>query len=194
MLRVLQENKVRAVGSDKQEEDVDVRIIAATNRDLKARVQEGAFREDLLYRLNVLTIEMPSLRERREDIPELIDLFCEQFNEKYKRNVVGFDAPAIEAMCRYTWPGNVRELENAVKRIVINAPESAFRVHKEDLAKHIIESTDLDMGSGTLKEQVVQFERQKIEEALAQMQGNVKNAARILGIDESTLRRKRGKA
>ena len=189
LLRVLQENKVRAVGSDKQEEEVDVRIIAATNRDLKAMVQEGAFREDLLYRLNVLTIEMPPLRERREDIPDLIDLFCEQFNEKYKRNVVGFGATAIEAMCRYTWPGNVRELEHEVQRIVIAAPQSAFRVHKEDLPRHIIESTDLDTGRGTLKEQVAQFKKQKIQEALAQ--GNVKHAARILDINESTVRRNR---
>ncbi len=191
LLRVLQEKKVRPVGSDKQEEDVDVRIVAATNRDLKARVQEKAFREDLLYRLNVWTIEMPPLRERREDIPELIDLFCEQFNEKYKRNVVGFDAPAIEAMCRYTWPGNVRELEHEVERIVIAAPQSAFRVHKEDIARHIIESSDLDTGSGTLKEQVAQFKKQKIQEILAQTQGSVKRAANILGINESTVSRNR---
>ena len=158
---------------------------------MKAMVQEGAFREDLLYRLNVWTIEMPPLRERREDIPELIDLFCEQFNEKYKRNVVGFDAPAIEAMCRYTWLGNVRELENEVQRIAIAAPQSAFRVHKEDIARHIIESSDLDVGSGTLNEQVAQFKRLKIRETLDQTQGNVKQAARILGIDESTVRRNR---
>ena len=139
LLRVLQEKKMRAVGSDEPEKDIDVRIVAATNRDLESMVREGAFREDLLYRLNALTIYMPPLRELREDIPELIDLFCEQFNEKYKRNVVGFDASAIDAMCRYTWPGNVRELENEVQRIVLDAPRSAFRVHKEDLARHIIE-------------------------------------------------------
>ncbi len=191
LLRVLQEKKVRPLGSDEQEKEVDVRIVAATNRDLKAMVQEGTFREDLLYRLNVLTIDMPPLRERREDIPELIDLFCEQFNEKYKRNVVGFDTPAIEAMCRYTWPGNVRELENEVARIVSDSPQSAFRVHKEDLAKRIIESTDLDTGSGTLKELVAQFKRHTIQETLARTQGNVKNAAKILGIDESTVRRNR---
>ncbi len=191
LLRVLQEKKVRPLGSEEQEEDVDVRIVAATNRDLKAMVREGTFREDLLYRLNVLTIDMPPLRERREDIPELIDLFCEQFNEKYKRNVVGFDAPAIEAMCRYTWPGNVRQLENEVERIVIAAPQSAFRVHKEDLSRQIIESTDLDTGNGTLKELVAQFKRQKIQETLAQTQGNVKQASKILGIDESTVRRNR---
>ncbi len=189
LLRVLQEKKVRPVGGDKQEEDVDVRIVAATNRDLKAMVQDGTFREDLLYRLNVLTIEMPPLRERREDIPELIDLFCEQFNEKYKRNIVGFDAPAIEVMCRYPWPGNVRELEHAVERIAIAAPQSAFRVHKEDLPRHIIEPSDLDMGS-TLEEQVAQFERQKIQEALTQTQGERGPAADILGIHPTTLGRK----
>ena len=190
LLRVLQEKKMRAVGSDEPEKDIDVRIVAATNRDLESMVREGAFREDLLYRLNALTIYMPPLRELREDIPELIDLFCEQFNEKYKRNVVGFDASAIDAMCRYTWPGNVRELENEVQRIVLDAPRSAFRVHKEDLARHIIESTDLDTGSGTLKEQVAQFEKQKIEEALAQTQGERGPAAEMLGIDPTTLGRK----
>ena len=190
LLRVLQEKKMRAVGSDEPEKDIDVRIVAATNRDLESMVREGAFREDLLYRLNALTIYMPPLRELREDIPELIDLFCEQFNEKYNRNVVGFDAPAIEAMCRYTWPGNVRELENEVQRIVIAAPPGAFRVHKENLAKHIIESTDLDTGSGTLKEQVAQFEKQKIEEALVQTQSERGPAAEMLGIDPTTLGRK----
>ena len=190
LLRVLQEKKMRAVGSDEPEKDIDVRIVAATNRDLESMVREGAFREDLLYRLNALTIYMPPLRELREDIPELIDLFCEQFNEKYKRNVVGFDASAIDAMCRYTWPGNVRELENEVQRIVIAAPPGAFRVHREDLPKHIIESTDLDTGSGTLKEQVAQFEKQKIEEALAQTQGERGPAAEMLGIDPTTLGRK----
>ena len=187
LLRVLQENKVRAIGSDEQEENIDVRIVAATNRDLKSLVKQGTFREDLLYRLNVLTIEMPPLRERREDIPQLIDLFCEQFNEKYKRNVVGFDAPAIETMCRYTWPGNVRELEHEVQRIVIAAPQSAFRVHKDDL---LIEPSDLDMGSSTLEAHVAQFEKQKIEEALAQTQGERGPAAEMLGIHPTTLGRK----
>ena len=190
LLRVLQEKKVRAIGSDEQEEEVDVRIVATTNRDLKAMVKQKTFREDLLYRLNVLTIDMPPLRERREDIPELIDLFCGQFNEKYERNVVGFDAPAIEAMRRYPWPGNVRELENEVQRIVIAAPPGAFRVHKEDLAKRIIEPTDLDTGSGTLKEQVAQFEKQKIRDALTQTQGNITQAANMLGVNPSTLNKK----
>ena len=190
LLRVLQEKKVRAIGSDKQEEEVDVRIVAATNRDLEAMVKQGTFREDLLYRLNVLPIDMPPLRERREDIPELIDLFCGQFNEEYKHNVVGFDAPAIEVMRRYNWPGNVRELENEVQRIVIAAPPGAFRVHKEDLDKRIIESTDLDTGSGTLDEQVAQFEKQKIEEALAQTQSNITQAAKMLGLNRSRLSRK----
>ena len=190
LLRVLQEKKVRAVGSDEQEKEVDVRIVAATNRNLETRVREGAFREDLLYRLKVLTIDMPPLRERREDIPELIDLFCGQFNEKHNRNVEGFDASAIDAMCRYVWPGNVRELENEVQRIVLAAPPSAFRVHKKDLDKRIIESTDLDTGSGTLDGQVAQFEKQKIEEALAQTQGNITQAAKMLGLHRSKLSRK----
>ena len=190
LLRVLQEKKVSPVGSDEQEKEVNVRVVAATNRDLKAMVKQGIFREDLLYRLSVWTIDMPPLRERREDIPELIDLFCGQFNEKYERNVVGFDAPAIEAMRRYNWPGNVRELQNEVQRIVIAAPPGAFRVHKEDLPRDIIESTDLDTGSGTLKKQVAQFEKQKIEEVLAQMHGERGPAAEMLGIDPTTLGRK----
>ena len=190
LLRVLQVKKVPVFGSDEQEGKVDVRIVAATNRDLEAMVKQGTFREDLLYRLKVLTIDMPPLRELREDIPELIDLFCGQFNEKHNRNVEGFDALAIDAMCRYAWPGNVRELENEVQRIVIAAPPGAFRVHKEDLDKRIIESTDLDTGSGTLDEQVAQFEKQKIEEALAQTQSNITQAAKILGLNRSKLSRK----
>ena len=93
-------------------------------------------------------------------------------------------------MRRYNWPGNVRELENEVQHIVIAAPPGAFRVHKEDLARHIIESTALDTGSGTLKEQVAQFEKQKIEEALEQTQGERGPAAEMLGIDPTTLGRK----
>lgn len=189
LLRVLQDKKVSPVGHDR-EEKVDVRVVAATNCDLEAMVQEGAFREDLLYRLKVLTIDMPPLRERREDIPELIDLFCKQFNEKYERNVVGFDAPAIEAMRRYSWRGNVRELESEVRRIVIAAPPGAFRAHKEDLDKRIIESTDLDTGSGTLDEQVAQFEKQKIKEALERTQGARGPTAEMLGIHSTTLTRK----
>ena len=192
LLRVLQEKKVSPVGSEEQEKDVDVRVVAATNRDLEARVREGAFREDLLYRLNVLTINMPLLRKRPEDIPELINRFCKEFNKKYKRNVVGFDATAIDAMCLYDWPGNVRELENEVLRIVNNAPpDTAFRVHRENLHPRILESTDLDTGSGTLKEQVAQFEKQKIKEALAQTQGNMTQAAKMLGISRSQVSRKR---
>ena len=191
LLRVIETKKVRPLGSDEQERKVDVRIVAATNRDLDAMVQKGTFREDLWHRLNVWTIEIPPLRERPEDIPELIKLFCEQFNEKYKCNVVGFDAPAIEAMCRYIWPGNVRELKNAVECIIREAPPGAFRVHKEDLANANIKSADLDTGSGTLKELVAQFKRQKIQEILARTQGNIKQAAKILGIDESTVRRNR---
>ncbi len=118
LLRVLQEREFEPLGSTKTVK-VDIRILSATNKDLKEEVKKGAFREDLFYRLNVVPIQLPPLRERKEDIPLLIEHFLKIYNEKNGRHLKGFHPRALDAMMRYPWPGNIRELENAVERAVI---------------------------------------------------------------------------
>ncbi|RLA95000.1 MAG: sigma-54-dependent Fis family transcriptional regulator, partial [Deltaproteobacteria bacterium] len=118
LLRVIEEKRIQRIGSARPI-PVDVRIIAATNMDLKKMVEEGKFRQDLYFRLNVLPIQLPPLRERKDDIPLLLDYFVKKFNEKYRRKVKGFSPEAVEALKQYQWPGNVRELENLVERMVV---------------------------------------------------------------------------
>ena len=194
LLRVLQERKVMPLGSN-HEVDVDVRIIAATNRDLKDIVAQGAFREDLFYRLHIMPISVPPLRVRSEDIPDLIHTFCQKFNAKHNRNVIGMDGDALAALRQYAWPGNVRQLENLIERMVISAPPGAFRIHLSDLPDELRAALqnpapdDVPM-SGTLKEQLVRFETRLIRNALDQNAGVIAWAARTLGVDRSTLSRK----
>ncbi len=120
ILRVLQEQEFERLGGTRTLK-VDVRLIAATNRNLSAMVEAGAFREDLYYRLNVVTIEMPPLRDRKEDIQALTSFFVRRFSGELKKKVDGFDADAIKLLLRYNWPGNVRELENAIERAILLA-------------------------------------------------------------------------
>src|SRR5678815_4169058 len=117
LLRVLQERTVRPVGST-QESSVDVRVLAATNRDVEKDVASGKFRQDLYYRLNVIRIELPPLRDRREDVPLLAERFMRRFSQELGKNVVGFTPDALRALQAYTYPGNVRELENIMERAV----------------------------------------------------------------------------
>jgi Nif-specific regulatory protein len=124
MLRVLQEGEVRAVGSDKARK-VDLRVLAASHRDLDAEVAAGRFRQDLLYRLNVVVIELPPLRARREDIPSLVDRFIERFNEKYRKHIRGMSKEAIDLLYQHPFPGNIRELENEIQRAVVLCPPTA---------------------------------------------------------------------
>ena len=118
LLRVLQEKEIQRVGGEEVLR-VDVRVIAATNRDLKAEIKGGRFREDLYYRLNVVTLAVPALRERREDIPLLAQHFLDSFAEKNRKHIKGFTPQAMDRLVRYDWPGNVRELMNAIERGVI---------------------------------------------------------------------------
>ncbi|MDX2023402.1 MAG: sigma-54 dependent transcriptional regulator [Deltaproteobacteria bacterium] len=118
LLRVLQESEFERVGGIKTIK-VDVRVVAATNRDLQAELQTGAFREDLYYRLNVVPIQLPPLRERTEDIPSLVDHFVAKFNERLKKKIAGVEPDAVEALVNYPWPGNIRELENVIERTVL---------------------------------------------------------------------------
>ncbi len=193
LLRVLQEREVTPVGSDRALK-VDVRIVTATNRDLQKGVQEGTFREDLFYRLNVIPIHLPPLRERREDIPLLIRFFLTRFNGEKKMGVKGFSDDALKVLLRYPWPGNVRELENLVERVVVlkgegtieveDIPERFFSVRAADVAVPQVEVPD---GGIDLKKVVEDFEDQILLSALSRTRWNKNKAAALLGIKRTTL-------
>ncbi len=185
ILRVLQEREIEPLGSTKVIK-VDIRVIAATNKDLKKLVEEGKFREDLYYRLNVIPIYVPPLRERREDIPLLIGYFLDKFSKEYKKEL-SIEPEVIDILTRYHWPGNVRELQNLIERFVILS--SGGVITKRDIPKDILESVE---GKKSLKESPPQenklpstielLERQQIEKALKESGYVIKKAAKILGM------------
>jgi len=190
LLRVIQEKEITPVGSDKTI-GVDVRVIAATNRDLRALAAKKEFREDLYYRLNVVTIEIPPLRQRPEDIPELAFHFLETFAQKNRRSIQGFTPEAMDMLIRYPWYGNVRELMNGVERGVVLARSD--RIAAEDLAFLFPDAA----GEGEKKQEsrdpglenipLAQVEEKAIVSTLAATQGNKSEAARRLGITRKTL-------
>jgi len=174
LLRVIQDREIERLGGEKTIK-VDVRIIAATNRDLKKLVEEGKFREDLYYRLNVIPIHVPPLRERREDIPILIEHFLNEFNKKYSKNV-RFTREALQILLEYDYPGNVRELSNIIERIVIL---NDGRVTPKELPPHLTEKRA--KSKGDLPKFIEETEKKKIIEALEKT-GYVKSrAAKLLG-------------
>ncbi|MFB6346078.1 MAG: sigma 54-interacting transcriptional regulator, partial [bacterium] len=178
----------RRVGSNKAI-PIDVRIVAATNRNLEEEVKEGRFREDLFYRLNVLHIEIPPLRERRDDIPLLLDHFIDRYNEELNRKVLGVENQAVQTLMTYDWPGNVRELENAVERWMIVSSDQQLK--QADLPPDIRESGGEDETlTDDLKQAVNAYEKQHIRRVLESVDDNRTEAAEKLGIDPSTLYRK----
>jgi DNA-binding NtrC family response regulator len=180
LLRFLQEREFERVGGN-QTIKVDVRIIAATNRDLAKMVKEGKFREDLFYRLNVVSIAMPALRERPSDIPLLGMHFLRKFAAENEKTILGFSDEALAAMSRYDWPGNVRELENAVERAVIVCRHDVIR--PEDLAPHVSASTRaLDGGPVVPGATLAELERYAILKTLEHTGGSTSRAAEMLGI------------
>ncbi|MCL6499440.1 MAG: sigma-54 dependent transcriptional regulator [Firmicutes bacterium] len=183
LLRVLQERTFERVGSNKPVR-VDVRVIAATNKDLRQMVRDGRFREDLFYRLSVVPIELPPLRERQEDIPLLAQHFLEKYRAKYGKPVTGFTPQAVRKMRRYPWPGNVRELEFAVERAVIlcRTPE----IWAEDLWLGAAWPEGTEDRLPTLAE----VERQHMVHVLQRTEWNLEEAARILGLSPAQLRRR----
>ena len=186
LLRVLQEREIRRVG-DSRVIPVDVRVIAATNRDLYQEMQMGQFRQDLYYRLNVLNILVPPLRERPEDIQPLVEYYVKQFNREHGFHVEGIAPQAMERMIRKRWPGNVRELRNAVEKLVILTQKGWATVDTLELATR--ESRKLvswDSQPETLEE----LERKAILKTLERWGGNQSRAAKELGIDRTTLGRK----
>ena len=189
LLRVLEERAFERVGGV-QTLEVDTRLIAATNRDLRKMVAEGAFREDLFFRLNVVQITLPPLRERKEDIPLLLNNFLEQFCEENARKLDGFTPDALEALSTYRWPGNIRELRNIVERMVVLC--RGDKITLRDVPGEVREGTGSFKTSGPLAGAVSmeQAEKRMIEQALADQQGNRTLAAQQLGISRRTLHRK----
>ncbi|MEC8831118.1 MAG: sigma-54 dependent transcriptional regulator [Bacteroidota bacterium] len=183
LLRVLQEKEVTKIGSQKAEK-LDVRVIAATNSDLGELIQKNSFREDLFYRLSVVTIEVPPLRERNLDIPLLVDKFMQKYGIEYKDRFVRISEDALEVLKRYSWPGNIRELENMVQRAVIMCDGTIRLEHLPDELKYKIDFPK--KGFKTLQEK----EKEYIQEVLLSTQGNKTKAAEILGINRKTLREK----
>ncbi len=193
VLRVLQEQSMEAVGGSNRIK-VDARVLAATNKDLQAEIRAGNFREDLYFRLNVVPIFVPPLRDRQDDIPVLSDHFMAEFAREYGRRLKRFDKGATAALERYAWPGNVRELRNVIERLMIMVPGD--EISRSDLefldpavppAQKPVEATADRL---TLHEARDRFEREFILRTLAEQQGNMSRTADILGVERSNLYRK----
>jgi transcriptional regulator with GAF, ATPase, and Fis domain len=204
LLRVLQEGEVRPIGAATTRR-VNVRIVAATNRNLEKEVAEGRFREDLYYRLKVFPLRVPPLRERREDVPALAKHFLERYTREFGREIAGFTQPALELLCGYDWPGNVRELENEVQRAVIQADADRFitpellsaRMRQPGRAS-VAPSAESDAppddeqedGGGTLREMMDRVEKRLLIRILAAHGNNKTAAAKALGITREGLHKK----
>ncbi len=198
LLRALQQGEVQRVGSDTPI-IVDVRVIAATNRNLREEVNEGRFREDLYYRLNVIGVEVPPLRERREDIPLLATAFLERFALANRKEIKGFTPQAMDALLKYGWPGNVRELENAVERAAILCLGDYVSERELPLAvSNALKTGDepsADAGQPAAEPESVgmtldELERAAILRTLQETGDNKSEAARRLGITRATLHNK----
>ncbi|HEY1696323.1 MAG TPA: sigma-54 dependent transcriptional regulator [Polyangiaceae bacterium] len=204
LLRALQESEFERVGGIKTIR-VDVRLVAATNRDLKKLIAGGTFREDLFYRLNVVPIRLPALRERTSDIPLLVEHFLGKFNERLKKQVQGVEPDAMETLVQYPWPGNIRELENVIERAVLFCDTQHLRSGDlppeirgmQAMANVSLPEADLHAalaGDGGLKEHVKvamsRLEKELVGRALQQTNGNVTHAARLLKISRKGLQLK----
>ncbi|MBN2554246.1 MAG: sigma 54-interacting transcriptional regulator [Spirochaetales bacterium] len=187
LLRVIQHRMFERVGGTEPLK-VDVRIIAATNKDIEAEVENGRFRADLYYRLNVLPIYIPPLRERRDDIPVLAEFFLRRFNREIKKQITGFAPEAMEVLLSYSWPGNVRELENAIERAVVITQVETITPDVFVLDK-ISESSEDAYSGRSLKEAVNIFKKHYIRQTLDMNRWNQTKTARLLGIQRTYLSR-----
>lgn len=187
LLRVLQERSFERVGGEKTI-NVDIRIVAATNKNLEEEVRAGKFREDLFYRLNVVRIEMPALRERKDDIPLLMHGFLKEFNIENQKNILGFDNRAKSAILKYSWPGNIRELRNCVESAVVMCTKD--QISFDDLPSTV--KSGCDISAITIPAGITMNEAEKIiiTENLALNNGNKTKTAETLGIGRKTLHRK----
>lgn len=191
MLRVLQEQQIERVGSG-ETINVDVRIIAATNRDLEQKIKDGTFREDLYYRLNIVSIKIPPLRERKEDILPLIEFFIDKYAKENNREKIEISKDAADNLLKYGYPGNVRELENIIERAVVLARGSIITLNDLPMSvKGLAEENIIhETAGGQLTDQVEALEKKLIYDALRQAGGNQTKAGKILGLSERNLRYK----
>ena len=187
LLRVLQEREFERLGGTRTIK-VDVRLIAATNRDLRAALEEGTFREDLYYRLNVVPIDIAPLRERKEDIPDLVNLFISRFSEDSRKPVEGITPEAMQVLVNYHWPGNVRELQNVIERASALAKGSILEV--ADIHLDVRPAKAANEAAGFLPEGMTleQWEDDMVREAVRRASGNKSQAARLLGLSRNALR------
>ena len=191
LLRILQEREFERIGGH-QTIKVDIRIIAATNRDLQAMVKEGTFREDLFYRLNVIHLILPPLRDRREDISLLANHFLQKFSSENQRDIIDIDPMAMSLLTAWSWPGNIRELSNVIERAVVM--NSGPIIFSEDLPPQIRqpvcnagEAKTTPVGERNLKEEIKRVEKRIIMEVLEQQEGNRTRTALMLGISRRAL-------
>jgi two-component system response regulator HydG len=190
ILRVLQEQDFEPLGSSKTVK-VDIRIIAATNRVLEDEIENGNFREDLYYRLNVVSVKIPLLRDRKDDILLLADYFLKKYSDKNKKMIKGFAPRTIDLLMRHPWPGNVRELENAVERSVILAREEMLSPeYLPDAIKKLDKEVSVDNHGLSTGRSLKSVEKQMILRTLEETSGNRTHAADILGISRRTLQLK----
>lgn len=195
LLRAIQEREFRRVGGIENTK-VDVRIIAATNIDLREAVENQQFREDLYYRLNVIALELPPLRERREDVLLLAEHFVQRFCKENDRSICPLDQSVLKLLVDYEWPGNVRELENVMERAVVLAPDEAV-ITQDLLPREILDSSSVSLGrlnllknGTTLKDLVLEYEKNLILTALQKVDWNQKKAASLLRVNPTTLNEK----
>jgi DNA-binding NtrC family response regulator len=187
LLRVLQEKQITRVGSA-QVINVDVRIIAATNKDLQQCIKQGTFRDDLFYRLSVVPVNLAPLRERQEDIPLLAEYFLRKYSKKRARDITAISAPAMELLAEYDWPGNVRELENVIERAVVLA--GAQTIEPADLLYYDLAGRTPPSDNVANSTALAEVEKQHILETLKKSEDHIGKAADALGIDRKTLRLK----
>ena len=196
LMRVLQEREIQRIGSNEMI-PIDIRVIAATNKDIKQYVEDGKFREDLYFRLNVFPIVLPPLRERCTDIEELCEYFTNKLNSKLSKSVESITADALSALEEYSWPGNIREMQNIIERAMIECEGN--QIELKHLPQHIMLENqnnkfkilqNPDKTGLSLPEIVEQIETEMIKQALATCQGNLSDTAKKLNIGRSTLYRK----
>ncbi len=186
LLRVLQDKEIRRLGG-KEPIRIDVRIITATNKDLEKELGKGGFREDLYYRLKVVTIQLPPLRERKEDIPMLVDFFIKKYNAEFGKRIKGVEAPALKALNDYSWPGNIRQLESVIERAVIlsETEQISLKDIKSELrTTHASQVVDFELSDEGINFE--EFERELLKKAMAKSNNVVAKAAKLLGMSYKT--------